>query len=700
MLETGTWGMTRRPARKAVAILLALLAIGCATRGPDAERYVRDGVRYGVTKGRFRGRWWNHYERGRSFLEGAYYDEAERDFRQALADRGRDQLWPRTYGLHFIPEYFPHRELGVSLFYGDQLEEARAELEVSLSQRHSARAAFYVGEVRRRLLDTTGADAAAPALEVLSPKGAVPIGATEVTVAGVARDDTYVAEIDVDGRPCDVRVSAPEVAFEQVVPLRPGDNAIRITARDLAGKSVSVQLPIRSDVDGPSVSFDGPVTLPGTVQGVALDPAGVAALRIAGKAADLSEGPGGAVAFSISLRREELTPPLRYECEDSLGNRTYGALPFDALVLSDAMPDATFAGHSAQVMPLGGGLSALVLNGEMIAVAAVAEPVRGVQVALANLDEGRQYFMDEIVAVVSVTSENPVEQLTLNGEPVDIIPGRKAFRVSRRLRLTEGANALTAEATDAAGASGKDVKTIERALTEIEMDKAKLAIAFLGNLARTPTQQGADEAAYVLNELVGAPAVQGRFTVVSRDLIDEILAEQELSAALSTRRGKLALGRLVPADVMMAAWIRRDAESIEIVLNGASTDTGRRVASYVDVAGRIEDVDRLIEDLGLRLAQEIPRIKGNVVAWQDPRVTFDLHQGQGIRQYLKCIVYRTEDVLHPETGEVLGPKATILCEGLIGDVGGQTSTARVIVDQTGEAPVAAPIQAGDFVVIK
>ena len=86
-------------------MLIFVLLDGCVTQAPNRDDYTRNGLQYGVTEGRFRGRWWNYYERGRSFIEGGFSEEAERDLRAALKGRSRDQLWPRTYGLHFVPEY-------------------------------------------------------------------------------------------------------------------------------------------------------------------------------------------------------------------------------------------------------------------------------------------------------------------------------------------------------------------------------------------------------------------------------------------------------------------------------------------------------------------------------------------------------------------------------------------------------------------
>lgn len=145
----------------AVLILGAFIA-GCAAN--EQSNYVREGVEYGVTQGVFRGRWWSYYERGTSFLAGKYYDEALADFEQALAGRNRDSWRARTYGLHFV-EYFPNRELGITLFHLGRLDEAEQYLNASLAEIDTERAHFYIDEIKRaRIASGALRDNTAPAI--------------------------------------------------------------------------------------------------------------------------------------------------------------------------------------------------------------------------------------------------------------------------------------------------------------------------------------------------------------------------------------------------------------------------------------------------------------------------------------------------------------------------------------------------------
>ncbi len=682
--------------------LTVLLMAGCSSFRSDVSAYEKDGVQYGVTKGTFRNRWWNFYERGCSFLDGGFYKEAEADFRTALQDRSKDQRWPRTYGLHFIPEYFPNRELGIALYYQQQVEAGIYQLEVSLEQSFSARGAFYVAEARKQWLATTGKDTESPEIQITAPTADTIIGATEVTLEGIARDDMFVEKIDIEGDFYDVRLCAAEVSFAKTVPLTPGQNTIHLTVTDLMDKRTEIDVPVVSDVDGPLVSFNAPLVAPGTLQGVLFDPSGVVSMQISGKEAILSQDSDGVVKFMIELAMGEMTPPLHYECLDKIGNVTRGTLPLDMLVINEQIPEILLASRQEEYMPLGAGLYALMINGEKMAIAATPAAKDGVTIEMSNIHDGQTYFMDEIVVAVKVDANNPIETIELNGLPIPTIPGRNSLRTSRKINLEgTGEIRLTAKAVDTGGAVGEEHKIIQREKNSIEIDDGRLSIAFLGNLEEATYPEADNDIVDIFKALGAHEAVTKRYTVVERgEALDEAMAEQSLSEMLGSKKQKLITGMLVPAELMIGAYIRRDQQTVTITLVGSSTETAVRILPMVDVAGPYDELERLIEELGVRLAQEIPRAEGRVLRWEQPKITTNLHESQGIRDNLKCIIFRIEDVPGLEPGEIAGQEPKILCEGLLTNVMEKLSTAIALPDEEGQDLETLNIEPGYHVIIK
>lgn len=130
------------------ALILSALTIGgCGARADMAPKTV-DGVVYGVTREPFRERWWQYCERGVSWANGGFWAEAEADLRQCLALRRTDARRARTYGMHFV-QCFAHRELGAVLIELGRLDEAQAELELSMAQEPSAKAEFLLRRIRQ-----------------------------------------------------------------------------------------------------------------------------------------------------------------------------------------------------------------------------------------------------------------------------------------------------------------------------------------------------------------------------------------------------------------------------------------------------------------------------------------------------------------------------------------------------------------------
>jgi len=145
--------------------LLIVVTLGCMKKDVT-ESCIKEGKRYGITKGLFQGRWYHYYERGLSFSEGNCWGKAENDLGEALKQRDDgDRRRARTYGMHFI-DYFPHRELGIVLFHQKRYADAIRELEVSLNATVTAKAEFYLDQSRKALILSRTSDKRPPNLKL------------------------------------------------------------------------------------------------------------------------------------------------------------------------------------------------------------------------------------------------------------------------------------------------------------------------------------------------------------------------------------------------------------------------------------------------------------------------------------------------------------------------------------------------------
>ena len=158
--------------QKALLIILSILCLlicfsGCAV--DQGKVYEKGGKKYGVTpEMTWRGKWWDHYQRGNSYADGEFWQEAIADFQASVRQRGNDQRRARTYGLHFL-DYFAHRELGIVYYRLNRYPESISELESSLRSVDSAKTKFYLNRARKAMLEQSSRDSAPPRIVFGSP---------------------------------------------------------------------------------------------------------------------------------------------------------------------------------------------------------------------------------------------------------------------------------------------------------------------------------------------------------------------------------------------------------------------------------------------------------------------------------------------------------------------------------------------------
>ena len=315
--------------------------------------------------------------------------------------------------------------------------------------------------------------------------------------------------------------------------------------------------------------------------------------------------------------------------------------------------------------------------------------------------ENRKYFLQEIAVALDIDAGKVIKSATLNGEPLQIVPGRTSQRLARRIQLEPGTNRIEATAVDVDGETSSAAIVIARELMSVEQSAGRLNVAVLGNVWRGNSPLLENEAGLVADEFLRELQVSSRFELMDRSLLPDILTEQELNAALGSREERLALGKLIPAELLLIGRIRRDSSSVEIIAEAVSAETSAFVAR-ADVAGRADTVDQLRQLVGvlaLRLIQEFPRVQGQVALVKDDRMfVTNLSNALNVRDSMKLVVFRYGDeIIDPISNVSLGRDTHIVAEGFIRSVDDKKSTAERV---QGAVDASDPIQRGDSVVIK
>ncbi|NOY81098.1 MAG: hypothetical protein GXP31_08850 [Kiritimatiellaeota bacterium] len=315
---------TRRAACACGLLVLALSSGACRRLAPTDAPAFPPLIR--------RPTWYNFYTRAVWYSRQGHWQEAVADFEVALGRRPGAQFpnraekrRARTYGLHFLDDYFPHRELGVCLYRLGNLGAAEKELSLSLEQLGSSRARYYLNEVRRARLQT-----ATPPLpkrpvrfQIDLPDGLL-VNRPTITIAGTLASPYRVDRVRVNGRPLFVELARKELPIRKRVKLIPGPNVLRLRATDLTGAVWTWRKTITLDLEGPVISVSlppgRPKTTPATATIQVSDNLGLANIRINGREQSIKPGFGAKRAV-LSAPLDQASR-LRIEATDRAGNRT------------------------------------------------------------------------------------------------------------------------------------------------------------------------------------------------------------------------------------------------------------------------------------------------------------------------------------------------------------------------------------------
>lgn len=628
-------------------LLIALPLLWQCGGSPSKPVYMKDGQQYGTVRGAFRHRWWNYYERGISFSNGKFFAEAVQDFKAAINQRDKDQRMARTYGMHFV-DYFPHRELGIVYFETGNLDMAKKELELSLASFPSAKAYFYLDQVRKALIEQSGIPVNPPELVLDFNTREIWTNHDPVIVSGSARDDNYIAEVLVGKMPVFLESAQTLLPFEKALDLDQGSHLVRVTARNLPGKTTEQEIVIHVDREGPVLSLDRldlDEVLSGkkvVVSGWIQDAAGVLDLYVNGRSIAVEKG--SLVPFTVETILQGDT--LELTARDELKNTTTAAVSLEQL-----------AGHQQQVLVASAdtwphGLLAAGLFNK--AVKDRLPPV----VVLKDWTNNETVFLEKAYIEGRVSDENKIRTLTVNTVSLPVPKGQYVF-FSHMHPLKQGKNVLTIEATDQDGNAATKTITIFRRIPAARQLKQRLSLcayAFEHKGIVSP-----DSLAFH-DSLVDAFVNRKRFRMVERNKLGAILEEQHLSRTdLFDQDTAIRLGGLIGAQSILAGSIIETRNGTEVVSRLIDTQTAD-ILSAQDVykeGSSLSVLNSLAQGMTVKFHRDFPLTEGQVLAIKGNSISTDLG-GDVIKLQRRMIIFRDEPAQQTSTGRPVGAENKVL----------------------------------------
>jgi len=629
------------------AILLpGILSLGSCTT-PEQGRYQRDGVNYGVTRGSFRGKWWNYYERGISFAEGKFFSEAETDFKKAVHQREKDQRMARTYGMHFV-DYFPHRELGIVYYETGNLARAKEELESSVDSFPSAKAYFYLDRVRKALIEQSKVQILPPTLILGFKTRDVWTREDPVMVAGTASDENYIAGVNIKGMPVFLESAQKILPFEKSLKLAQGTHVIKVSARNLPGKTTAQEITIHVDREGPvlslnrldfaDVSSGRKVIISGWIH----DAAGVTELSINGRSQTIVKGTN--VPFKVETIIQSDT--LELATLDKLKNKTTASIPLD--FKASRLTPVLVA--SADPFPKGLLLASSIFGGP--------KDSRPPVITIKDWTGQQTVFLEKCYIEGRVSDENNIQTLTVNKIPIPVQKGCYVF-FSHMQQLVEGKNVLTIEATDQFGNTAQKTIIISRKIPTARKLSKRLSLS-----ACPFEQKGAvsDNSLAFLDNLVDSFVNQKRFRMVERDKLALILREQKLSqTALFDQQKAIKLGGLIGAQSIVTGSIIETRNGIEVVSRLIDTETSD-ILSTQDVYSEANDLTALYllaKRMAVKYYRDFPLAAGRIISIKGHSIATDLGMDV-MKLQRRLIIFRDQPATRTSTGKSLGIENKIL----------------------------------------
>jgi hypothetical protein len=275
----------------------------------------------------YRPAWYNFYARGVDLAMQGHWALAARDFLTATGDvpgaaygNNRELRRAKTYGLHFLEDYFPHREAGVCFFHLGDYDRAEAELQTSIAALPTSRASTYLNRVRQAKLRDRAASRDPEAIQFAldAPPAGGYTNSSRLTLRGTISSRYWISDITVNGTRRFIDQAEETHRLSTTLSVQPGAQTLTITATDLAGNSKTWERRFTVDLRGPAISL-GLAAGTGRAEAEVLvsDDRELARVLINGKAAEGGTDPRRVVV------RLPLTGlgPVTVEAEDRAGNK-------------------------------------------------------------------------------------------------------------------------------------------------------------------------------------------------------------------------------------------------------------------------------------------------------------------------------------------------------------------------------------------
>lgn len=216
---------------------------------------------------------------------------------------------------------------------------------------------------------------------------------------------------------------------------------------------------------------------------------------------------------------------------------------------------------------------------------------------------------------------------------------------------------------------------------EVQSDFKKTKLAVIDFEIQGEGFETEDMGKIVAEWLITALVQEGRFDVIERRLLEQVLKEQNLGASgVVDAKSASKIGKVLGARIVISGSVIKLSKFTEVNARLIDVETGSILAAESvksDVTVRLAE---LIKMMAEKIRKNFP-LEGYIVQRSGSTVIIDLGTRAGVKEGMKFIVFKEGKVIkHPKTGEVLDIEFIETGKVQVTKLKDKTSTAKITED--------------------
>ena len=190
--------------------------------------------------------------------------------------------------------------------------------------------------------------------------------------------------------------------------------------------------------------------------------------------------------------------------------------------------------------------------------------------------------------------------------------------------------------------------------TAVCADFKKTKIAVLDFRPQGNNFDNADMGKIVAEWLITAFVKEGRFEVIERKLLGEVLEEQQMvEAGIVNQETASEIGKLLGVKVIISGSVAKIGQMVEVNARIVDVSSASIITAESVSSTEVNSLRGLVAEMAQKIMKNFP-LEGYIAHRINGEVVIDLGRRAGVKEGMVFLVYREGDVVkHPKTGEIL-----------------------------------------------